>query len=136
MHVMSIRVSTRFRPCFRVIFNACSILCRSVDAIPLGIPGVPAAVALDAAMLRQSDREKEDVMSAGGSNWNIPRRVSSGGMQRQVLLGALVLGALYCTQAWEGAVPPSSRCSKSAQRGVGCIAIDFRSTLVKNIVYS
>jgi hypothetical protein len=124
MHVMPTRVLIQFQLVYGEIFNRCSILCRSVDAIPLGIPGVPAAVALDAAMLRQSDREKEEVMSAGGSNWNIPRRVSSGGMQRQVLLGALVLGALYCTQAWEGAVSPSSRCSKSAQPSVGCIASD------------
>lgn len=95
--------------------------CRSVDAIPVGIPGMPDAIASEVG-IKPSDSQEDAVMSAGGNSWNSPRRVSTGVMQRQALVGALVLGALYWTQAWEGARPDSEPRS-SVRDSVACVRL-------------
>ena len=94
----------------RNIYPQPNSVSRSVDAIPLGIPGMPDEVASEVGIQPSSRQEGEGAMSAGGTTWKSPRRISTGGMQRQALVGALVLGALYCTQSWEGELPHAHHC--------------------------
>lgn len=85
---------------------------RSVDALPLGVPDVtdmtkPAQS--PSTQEQQVDRtqsgEGGSLAAIGGSFWSAatsPPRFNMGGVQRQALVGVLVLGALYWTQMWEG----------------------------------